>query len=135
MIPTLFQNPSLIRLIKSIRADSNGDDRCLISRLNVSERNSVKLPCGHVFHIDYYNNIKKKQNCPYCGKSYNVSDIERSCKHMECSEMTAIQNGICKKHNKSVCTYIITKGKRKGINCGAKTTNDHSLFCSKHCGR
>lgn len=135
MIPSVFQNPSLIRLVKTIRAESTGENRCLISRLQVTSKNSVCLPCNHIFHIDYYTNIKKKHNCPYCGKWYNVNLLEKPCTHLECSEMTTIQNGICKKHNKTTCTHVLSKGKRKGDACGANVINNSTPFCSRHCSR
>lgn len=133
MIPSVFQNPSLIRLIKTIRAESTGENRCLISRLQICEKNSVRLSCNHCFHIDYYNNIKKKRNCPYCGVWYNNVSIEKTCSLQDCNEMTPIQNGICKKHNRATCEYTLKKGKRKGMTCGSKVVNEGNLFCSKHC--
>lgn len=136
MIPSNFKNPAMIDLIRSIRLETQGEDRCLISRLRLTQRNMVVLPCNHRFHIDYYSSVRKKHRCPYCNMEYDPLNLEKVCSVKEdggsqCAEITPIVNGICKKHNKPVCIFKITRGKNKDKLCGKKC-EPHSDYCVRH---
>lgn len=127
----MISSPALLKLVKAIREESVGEHKCLISRLAVIERNSVELPCGHVFHIDYYSSVKKKRRCPYCAKEYCPQTIELPCQHPGCQTMTPIRNRLCKQHNKPRCSFILTRGPSAGLQCSHAVRGQGSM-CSRH---
>lgn len=129
-MPFSFKTPALNQLANILRASSRGEEHCLISRMSVDETNSVRLPCNHVYHIDYYSaSVRKRHRCPYCALVYAPEDLERPCS--ECGQVTPIQNGKCKKHNQPRCSFIIKKGKNKGKECGLRAGTGFSV-CARH---
>jgi hypothetical protein len=126
-----FKNPAIIKLVSAIRAEMKGDLRCLISRLEINEKTMVVLPCKHTFHVDYYAPVRRKRRCPYCNSEYDPSLLEKECHHHDCSEVTSVQNGFCKKHNKPTCCFEITRGKNKGRVCG-KICENNATLCNRH---
>lgn len=129
-----FTKPHLLKLIESIRSESAGEgEKCVISKLAVDSTNSVRLPCNHCVHIDFFASVRKKQKCAYCGRVFNIQLIERPCVVSSCCSLTPIQNERCKQHNRPLCTFILTRGKNKGHPCRKKCSK-HGM-CEFHFGR
>lgn len=136
--------PDLLCLIKNIElreSDKSGGESCLICRLAIDDTNSVRLPCGHAFHIDYYStSVKRKKRCPYCQKSYSICEVETTCHHVDnitgktCSEITPIQNRLCKAHNVKRCIQVLVRGKRTGCQCQKKAVQriNGEWYCKQH---
>jgi hypothetical protein len=145
MLDVEITRPDLLCLIRNIElkeSNNNGSgEKCLICRLAIDDTNSVRLPCGHAFHIDYYStSVKRKKRCPYCQKSYSMCEIEHKCQYMSqitgkmCSEITPIQNKLCKAHNVKRCVQTLIRGKRTGCQCQKKAVQciNDEWYCKQH---
>lgn len=123
-----FKDPDILYLMDQLKKSSTSEQRCLVSRVDINDENSVVLPCGHWYHVDYYKGIKKKRKCPYCGQSFEPDLLERPC--TVCGTLTELRNTKCVKHNQKKCQHILTCGKNKGSHC--KNHVSDTLFCRRH---
>lgn len=125
-----FTDSDILSLLDRLKNQCRTSERCLISRVDVDEGNSVSLPCGHVYHHEYYTGIRRRKKCPYCGALYNPVDLERKCSL--CDTVTSIRNGKCEKHNRQLCQHVIKRGKRAGSLCQHAVKNNTGYLCGRH---
>jgi hypothetical protein len=120
----MFSNEKLRKLLNEIESETKTINKCLISRLDVNNKNGITLACGHQYRVNY---LKKNRTneCPYCGKSYHLELYEKKCKL--CDKLTLTDNELCTKHSKEKCTFIRTNKKQ----CGNSAKNN-GVFCHLH---
>lgn len=96
----MFRSESLNKLLQEIKNQSNSDNKCLISKLDILDNNAITLECGHSYRIDYFSKLIKKKNlsCPYCNFKFTRESIEKKCK--VCNKTTISNLELCNKHLK-----------------------------------
>ena len=120
----MFVDDKLNKLLNEIENETKTINKCLISRLDVTNKNGITLSCGHQYRIEY---LKKNRinECPYCGRIYHLHLYEKKCK--ECDKMTLTDSELCSKYSKDRCSFILINKKQ----CGNSAKNN-SIFCYRH---
>lgn len=96
-------NLSYSELINYINKIVDVQNPCLIC--HQQNNKSIKLNCGHEYHIACINKCNKSnKECPYCGKKYN--------------------SVLCQT-NTLTCTTILKSGVRKGQTCNRSNCKYH----------
>lgn len=96
----MFRSESLNKLFQEIKNQSNSNNKCLISKLDLYDNNTVTLECGHSYRINYFSKLinKKILTCPYCNFKFTRESIEKKC--TICDKKTISNLSLCNKHLK-----------------------------------
>jgi hypothetical protein len=121
----MFESSELNNILKQIEQETKTNEKCLISRLDVSANNGITLSCGHKYRVNY---LKKNKcgKCPYCGRVYNLSTYEKKCDM--CTRLTICDSGLCLMHSKKMCNKIIARTNKQ---C-TKPCKDGDSLCHIH---
>lgn len=121
------------------------EEECGICGLELNDKFSYKLDCGHAFHYDCLlksfsntsNNKKYSNFCPYCRKNSTylplVNGLKKIIPGVHCSIET---NAINSKKNElkiynNKCGYTLTRGKNKGQLCEKNCVLGYG-YCKLH---
>ena len=109
-------------------------EECSICGLELNEKYTHELSCGHKFHYEClmktfahtpkksYGKKKVLNSCPYCRKDCDYLPIVNGLKklligvHFATIKEFSDENGISKNKNER-CKYILKRGKNKGNEC------------------
>lgn len=120
----MFMSSDLNNILRQIEEESKSNDKCLISRLDVTQNNGITLSCGHKYRVNYLKK-NKYSKCPYCARPYSLSNYEKQC--TTCSKPTFFDSGLCSKHAKVKCQHILKNKKQCKNGC-----KDNNKFCHIH---
>lgn len=122
------------------------EEDCGICGLELSEKFSHKLNCGHVFHYEClmksFNNTsynKKYSNiCPYCRKNSShlplVNGLKKVIPGVHCDisnyEIETLKKQLKEKYSHK-CEFTLKRGKNKGNHCGKTCVLGYG-YCRSH---
>ena len=120
------------------------EEDCSICGLELNEKYTHELSCGHKFHYEclmktfihtktYKDN---KNSCPYCRDNCGYLPVVNGLKKLivgvhfaKIQEFTG-DNGVTKLKN-NPCQFILTRGKNKGKQCGKNCCLGYD-YCKIH---
>jgi hypothetical protein len=130
---------SLLKLVKE--KNNISGEKCLICHFPINNiKDNIKLNCGHHYHLDCVNLIRKTYyQCLYCEKKCR----SKTCKVKECKNKTFTCDKLCSLHKDyikskktkklkkqiidvNICQTILKSGKKKGNVCGRKKCGYHN---------
>jgi len=111
-------------LIDQIKKESNSERRCLISGIDLTEMNTLQLPCGHEYSMGAFKRIFNKRKCPYCLTSYDTNTMVKNC--TTCNKQTILHSSRCKSCLIPTCSALT----KAGSPC--KNKSKFNGKCSKH---
>lgn len=124
------------------------EEDCGICGLELSDKFSYTLNCGHKFHyeclmksfnnISYTINSKKNNQCPYCRKNSEclplVNGLKKVIPGVHCninsSSIDDKKQELKEKYSQK-CGYTLTRGKNKGEYCGKNCVLGYG-YCKIH---
>jgi hypothetical protein len=124
------------------------EEDCGICGLDLNDKFSYKLDCGHKFHyeclmksfnnISYTINNKKNNLCPYCRKNSDylplVNGLKKVIPGVHCNifgnEIDDKKQELKEKYSQK-CGYNLTRGKNKGNSCGKNCVLGYG-YCKSH---
>ena len=124
------------------------EEDCGICGLELSDKFSYTLNCGHKFHyeclmksfnnISYTINSKKNNQCPYCRKNSEclplVNGLKKVIPGIHCninsSSIDDKKKELKEKYSQK-CGYTLTRGKNKGGQCGKNCVLGYG-YCKTH---
>lgn len=124
------------------------EEDCGICGLELNDKFSYKLDCGHKFHyeclmksfnnVSYTVNGKFNNQCPYCRKNSShlplVNGLKKVIPGVHCNilgDEIDDKNKLLKEKYNQKCGYTLMRGKNKGNECGKNCVLGYG-YCKPH---
>lgn len=127
--------------------ECSDENVCLLTGMP-TDKNSIKLPCSHIFNLyplykevchqrvkNGYNSDTQTPSqikCPFCRTKHNFL-LPHICLHTNMTFVSGVNfpEKLCMKYHS--CKYLITRGKKKNQLCSRTAFyNANGCYCPKH---